>query len=221
MTPAPPRSAAASIVSGLITALVLTVLPLLGNPSRLASPIFVETFLAVFIIAATHPPLKLGELFTTAAEAKSGLIIMLGAISSTIAPLIEYGYRDAMLPRLDSPLFIIGSILLAAGVSLRVWAVRVLGRFFTSVVQVQEHQTVIQDGPYRLIRHPSYTGALISGFGGAMVCQSVVGALATAGLLLPAYLYRIHHEERWLSSQLGAEYRAYRGRSKALVPFIW
>lgn len=216
-----PRSAASNFVSGVITALVLTVLPLLGNPSRLASPIFFEIFLATFIIAASHPPLKLSELVSTAAEAKSGLVIMLGAVSSTIGPLIEYGYRDAVLPPLDSPLFIAGSILLAAGVSLRVWAVRVLGRFFTSVVRVQEHQTVIQDGPYRLIRHPSYTGALISGFGGAMVCQSVVGAVATAGVLLPAYLYRIHHEERWLSSQLGAEYVAYRGRSKALIPFIW
>lgn len=95
-----------------------------------------------------------------------------------------------------------------------------LGRYFTAVVAVQEAQPVVESGPYRWVRHPSYTGALIAALGGATVCESWVGAVLTVGLLLPVYLYRIGREEALLRAHLGERYERYALRTGRLVPHL-
>ena len=59
------------------------------------------------------------------------------------------------------PLFIVGLVLMAAGVFIRQWAIVVLGRFFTADVRVRSGQTVVSRGPYRWVRHPSYSGLIV------------------------------------------------------------
>lgn len=205
----------------MVNAALLTLLPLAFNPSRLAHPIPWLLFLASAVILATQPPLKLQELMATSAEGRSGLGIMTSAVIVTAAPIIEFGYRAALLPALDSAWFVVGVAVLALGVWLRLWAIAALGPFFTAVVAVQPGQTVIERGPYRFIRHPSYSGALLAAAGGAVMCQSLAAGLLTALTMLPAYLYRIAREERWLIEQLGPPYAQYRKRTKRLVPFIF
>src|SRR4051812_37378091 len=61
----------------------------------------------------------------------------------------------AAIPFLRLPLFWLGIACILAGVALRWYAIRVLGRFFTRDVATQMGQTVVQNGPYRLIRHPA------------------------------------------------------------------
>src|SRR5690348_13756232 len=56
---------------------------------------------------------------------------------------------------------VLGAVVFAAGLALRAWAVKELGRFFKFTVVVQEEHRVVDTGPYRLIRHPSYTGLLL------------------------------------------------------------
>src|SRR5207342_1588453 len=92
-----------------------------------------------------------------------------------------------------------GLALGAAGVALRVWSVVTLGQYFTYVVKVTPDQKVVQTGPYRLIRHPSYTGALMLalGIGLAMGYPATVGLIGIANLA--AYLIRIGVEERALA----------------------
>jgi protein-S-isoprenylcysteine O-methyltransferase Ste14 len=51
---------------------------------------------------------------------------------------------------------------MAVGIAIRQWAVMVLGRYFTTNVRVHPGQTVVEEGPYRWVRHPSYTGMLIT-----------------------------------------------------------
>src|SRR5437868_6297963 len=64
-------------------------------------------------------------------------------------------------------LFWLGILLIYVGIALRLYAIHVLGTSFTTEVAIAPEQTVIETGPYRLIRHPSYTGFLITllGFG--------------------------------------------------------
>ena len=119
------------------------------------------------------------------------------------------------------PPFIAGVVLICAGIAIRQWAVATLGRFFTIDVRVQSGQTVVEDGPYRWVRHPSYTGLILAftGFGlalgnwGSLVVAAVV---PTAGLV-----YRIHFEERALLDRLGEPYRRFAGSRARLFPGVW
>jgi protein-S-isoprenylcysteine O-methyltransferase Ste14 len=116
---------------------------------------------------------------------------------------------------------LIGLLLFWVGISLRIWSFRTLGRYFTFTVQTSSDQPVIADGPYRLIRHPSYAGLLLIimavglfiGNWWSLVCLTV----AVAGGLV----FRIRVEERALMHNLGDGYRDYAATHKRLVPFIW
>ena len=106
-----------------------------------------------------------------------------------------------------------------AGIALRWYAVLTLGRFFTTRVMTAKDQTVVQKGPYRLIRHPSYTGALLTVLG-VLLCQTNWISLACFALALPGFGYRISVEERALVTALGQPYLDYMRRTKRLVPFV-
>jgi protein-S-isoprenylcysteine O-methyltransferase Ste14 len=49
-----------------------------------------------------------------------------------------------------------------AGIALRQWSIRVLGRFFSTTVQVTSDQRIVTNGPYSVVRHPAYSGALLT-----------------------------------------------------------
>jgi protein-S-isoprenylcysteine O-methyltransferase Ste14 len=114
-----------------------------------------------------------------------------------------------------------GALLGIAGAALRVWSVATLGRYFTYVVQVSSDQKVVEDGPYRLIRHPSYTGALMMGAGIGLATRYAYAPLLIVATSLAAYLIRIFVEERALAQGIGEPYRAYMRRTRRLVPFVW
>jgi protein-S-isoprenylcysteine O-methyltransferase Ste14 len=119
------------------------------------------------------------------------------------------------------PIFVVGLILMGAGIAVRQWAVALLGQFFTTDVRVHPGQTVVERGPYRWVRHPSYTGMLISfvGIGLALGNWAALGALAvlpTIGLV-----YRIRIEEHALLDGLGEPYRRFAASRSRLVPRLW
>lgn len=108
-----------------------------------------------------------------------------------------------------------------AGIAFRLWSIRTLGRFFRGVVHVQAGHEVIQHGPYRLLRHPSYAGALLAVLGFSIVFDNAVSIVAFVGCALLGVLYRIRVEERVLREQLGQDYRDYAARTRRLVPGLW
>jgi len=116
---------------------------------------------------------------------------------------------------------ILGVALVVAGLLLRWYAIAYLGRFFTVDVAVVADQKVVESGPYRLIRHPSYAGALVA-FLGLGICSENYGALLV--LVLPvtaAFLRRIAIEEAALGEALGNAYAAYASRTRRLIPWIY
>src|SRR5438128_505371 len=114
----------------------------------------------------------------------------------------------------------LGVALFAAGGTLRIWPVFVLGRRFSGLVAIQPGHTLVTDGIYGIIRHPSYLGLLISTLGWGLAFRSGVGALLAA-LMIPPLLARIRAEERLLRAQFGAEYDAYRARTSRLLPGLY
>ncbi len=119
------------------------------------------------------------------------------------------------------PLFVLGLVLMAAGLGVRQWAILTLGRFFTVDVRVHSNQVVVERGPYRWVRHPSYSGLIVFFLGVGLALSNwasliVLALLPTAGLLV-----RIRSEEHALLTGLGEEYRRYAAARRRLFPGVW
>jgi len=117
-------------------------------------------------------------------------------------------------------LFWLGIALVYAGLAFRLYAIKVLGRYFTTSVAVVADQQVVEDGPYKLIRHPAYTGLLIMFLGFGLSSTNWLSLLALMGCALTGLSYRIHVEERVLQEHLGQRYQEYMRRTKRLIPFV-
>ena len=107
-----------------------------------------------------------------------------------------------------------------AGIAVRQWSIAVLGRFFFGVIGVQEVQKVVESGPYRLVRHPSYSGPLLIMVGIGLVFQSWGAALVIIPIFAVCYGYRMYVEERVLMANLGNSYTEYMKRTKRVIPFL-
>ncbi len=114
-----------------------------------------------------------------------------------------------------------GEVVAVAGITLRVWAILTLDRFFTFVVGIAAGHRVVQHGPYRLLRHPGYAGALLALAGVGITLANWLSLLTA--LVVPALALgmRITVEEATLSRALGAEYLAYTARTARLIPGLW
>ena len=115
----------------------------------------------------------------------------------------------------------IGLVLLWGGISLRLWSFRTLGRYFTFTVQTSGDQPVISEGPYRVIRHPSYAGLLLVIVAVGLFIGNWWALLVLTVAVAGGLVFRIRVEERALLRDLGAGYRSYAATHKRLVPFVW
>jgi protein-S-isoprenylcysteine O-methyltransferase Ste14 len=131
-----------------------------------------------------------------------------------------FGVQQAAIPWMRMELFFAGIALMWAGMAFRYYAMRVLGRYFTFQVDVHTGQTVIETGPYRYIRHPSYSGALVTVFGLGLALGNWASILALLACVLIGYAYRIRVEEAALVTALGQPYSEYMSRTARLVPFV-
>jgi protein-S-isoprenylcysteine O-methyltransferase Ste14 len=120
-----------------------------------------------------------------------------------------------------SAFFFLGIGLMLCGLAFRFYAMSLLGRFFTYDVAVCASQTVIEAGPYRYIRHPSYTGAFITLVGLGLALGNWAGLLALLACMGIAYGYRMSVEEAALSAALGEPYKQYMRRTRRLIPFVY
>ncbi|MBS0456706.1 MAG: isoprenylcysteine carboxylmethyltransferase family protein [Proteobacteria bacterium] len=144
------------------------------------------------------------------------------AITAAIVIGIWVGYAvpDARLPHAEA-LYPYGLALFVLGTALRIWAIRVLGRFFTVQVAIASDHRLIEAGPYQLLRHPSYTGSLLM-FVGYLLCFGNIWTLAIVLLtVLVVFVRRIVVEEAALAATFGDAWVAYRRRTWRLVPLIY
>ena len=114
-----------------------------------------------------------------------------------------------------------GLTIAVAGIGFRVWAILTLGPLFKFVVVIQDGHHVVDRGPYRLLRHPSYTGALAALLGIGVALDNWLAVAALFLIPLAAVLARIRVEEARLSAALGPEYGDYAARTERLIPGIW
>ena len=115
----------------------------------------------------------------------------------------------------------VGLVLIWGGLALRWWAVLALGRFFQTTLVVQAGHRVVETGPYRVVRHPSYSGLMLVFVGVGFTLGNWLSVAACLVLPLLGLLVRIRAEEELLSRKLGEPYRAYAARTPRLVPRVW
>jgi protein-S-isoprenylcysteine O-methyltransferase Ste14 len=114
----------------------------------------------------------------------------------------------------------LGLVVCIVGSVIRLAAVFALGHRFSGVVAIQPDHKLKTDGIYLHVRHPSYTGLLLSMIGWALIFRSAIGLALNVPLFL-LLLSRIADEEKFLEAEFGDKYRAYREKTWRLVPFIY
>ena len=188
-----------------------------GHP--IATALFDGT-LAVWAATEVRQTLK-GRSEATTRDRGSRFVIVLSAVGGfVLAGLARDKVTAAAFPS-DAVTFGLGLAIVWAGVGLRWWSFRTLGRYFTIDVMTSADQPVITTGPYRLVRHPSYAGLLLvfAGIGIMFANWLSLGALTLLPLL--GLMHRIRVEEAALSATLGEAYRSYARSHKRIIPFLW
>jgi protein-S-isoprenylcysteine O-methyltransferase Ste14 len=113
----------------------------------------------------------------------------------------------------------IGFALVGVGLGFAVWArIHLAGNWSGTVTLKQDH-SLTRTGPYRLVRHPIYTGLLVAVLGSAIATAEWRGLVALA-LVTVSFLRKSSIEERFLTTQFGAAYTRYRAEVPALVPWL-
>jgi protein-S-isoprenylcysteine O-methyltransferase Ste14 len=148
-------------------------------------------------------------------------IAVISSVWATVAAAIalSFAFPDAAIKSGRTGLFIFGLVLMLAGMVFRWYSIRVLGASFTVDVATRPGQEVMQSGPYRWVRHPSYTGGLLT-LVGILLCCLNLASLAAIVVAAAGYAYRIGVEERALAADLGPPYLDYMLRTKRLIPFL-
>jgi protein-S-isoprenylcysteine O-methyltransferase Ste14 len=115
----------------------------------------------------------------------------------------------------------LGLVVILCGMIIRFIAIRTLGKFFTVNLSIQDNHRLIKKGLYKYIRHPSYTGSLLSFLGFGLSFNNWISLIVIIIPVLISFLNRIRIEEKLLIEQVGAEYVIYTKSTKRLIPMVY
>jgi len=141
----------------------------------------------------------------------AGLLLWLPA-----PPILGLGAR---IWPFDASVFWAGAALSLAGLLFTVWARVHIGRNWSGTITLKREHELITSGPYRIVRHPIYSGLLLAFVGGAIARGEWRGVVAV-GLAFAALWRKLRIEKRWMREQFGAGYDEYARRVAALIPFL-
>ena len=201
--------------------LLIYFLPMIGCIDRFFTwPVGISIAMGWFTVLS-QPYMPLFGKSDKQTDAGSAFFLTLAYMACMITPLVWYGYFFNADLYFFHPYTITGIGLIILGLSFRYYSIRVLGAYFTSEVEIKDDHQVIQHGPYRILRHPSYLGALISVIGNALVYQNLLVTIPIAVCFMPAYAYRIHQEEKVLTQSFGQAYTDYKQKTWKLIPYVF
>jgi len=156
------------------------------------------------------------------AGSRGSALILWGAIliAVTLGALVQ-GNRFLPLPGSGQMQDLVAIVVIVAGEVFRWWAILTLGRFFTVDVAIRDGHRIVRRGPYRMIRHPSYTGTLVSFIGLGIAFGNWLSLLLVVVPITAAFLYRIGVEEHALAAHFGAAWQQYSAHTSRLVPGVY
>jgi protein-S-isoprenylcysteine O-methyltransferase Ste14 len=195
-------------------------------PLPYTHPLYAVAFIAaVTLVLALELPRLANHRMREGAVARDGgsLVVLLGLLAlGCIGALVCAALLpDAALRSGREPIFWAGIALMLPGAAFRAYAIRVLGCYFAVTVAVGPDQRVIDSGPYRYIRHPSYSGALLALLGLGLTLTNWASLAVLAACNIAGFAYRVAVEERALREVLGAPYIAYMEQTRRFIPFVF
>jgi protein-S-isoprenylcysteine O-methyltransferase Ste14 len=114
-----------------------------------------------------------------------------------------------------------GLFLIVTGLAIRWVAIVTLGKYFAVDVSIRSDHKVITTGVYRFVRHPAYSGTILSFLGLGLSFSSWISTLVIVLPIVVAFVYRIRIEERALAGFLGNEYVRYCTTTKRMIPGLY
>jgi protein-S-isoprenylcysteine O-methyltransferase len=143
----------------------------------------------------------------------TGLYLLFGS------PSTPGWFNQSVFP-VTFPIALAGLGLAVCGVGLSIWARLILGENWSNFPSLKQNHALIMTGPYRLVRHPIYTGLLIALLGSAVQYGLVRSFLAVLTCAVGLYL-KVSVEEEFMVQRFGEAYLRYRRNVNALVPFLF
>jgi len=192
-----------------------------ANPIRTGFVVLIVLGAALAVILRVETqPIRKGLLATKRQGVELGILL---ALSVLLLAFLPFADRHELLvvqsPAIAFGIRGIGLVLCGAGGTIRLLALQRLGPQFSAYVTLQPGHRLVQDGIYRRIRHPLYLSLLMVPGGIALVFASQL-ALPILTLSLIFVADRIRKEERLLVEGFGAEFCAYRARTRMLIPGV-
>lgn len=192
-----------------------------GFAGFLAHPALIATTIILFALVGagllSHGNLSAGEREDQSNRWVLGVFGILGLLA---AYLPAYTDRIGFWSLDGDAVRWLGVGLFAAGGVLRLWPVFILGNRFSGLVAIQPGHSLVTQGVYGVIRHPSYLGLLVNALGWGLAFRSGIGVIL-AVLNVPPLVARIRAEEALLGAQFGAQYDTYRARTWRLIPWLY
>lgn len=115
-----------------------------------------------------------------------------------------------------------GAAIILTGIAVRRWSMAALGNMFTHLLSIQRNHRVVTEGPYKIVRHPSYLGGFLAVIGFGVAMGNLAGLLPCIIMPMIAYYIRIRKEEKMLSERLGQAYKKYSLSVRyRIIPHVW
>ncbi|MGD1899694.1 MAG: methyltransferase family protein [Phormidesmis sp.] len=112
-------------------------------------------------------------------------------------------------------------MIMVCGLSLRYWAARVLGEFYTRTLQTVADQKIIDKAPYSVVRHPGYLGTFLLSIGAGLALMNWLVLVVSVAIEMTAKAYRIRVEEQMLTTTFGDEFDEYVSKTWKLLPYLY
>jgi len=150
------------------------------------------------------------------------VVVLLGSVGVGFVVATRLARLDAgALPGPPEVLAGAGLVVMWVGLALRAWSILYLGGLFSAVVVLKPDHRLVTTGPYRYVRHPSYSGALLAALGFGVALGHWTSLLVLVLTWAIGLAYRIRVEEAAMLDAFGPEYAAYRARTRRIVPLVF
>ena len=146
------------------------------------------------------------------------ILLLLAFLLLTKRHRLPYPFNVGIIPPTETLEWMTG-ILCMAGLAFCVWARATLGRNWSGTITLKEGHELIERGPYRLVRHPIYTG-LLAMFLATAIAFGHLGGLVAVMLAFASFWIKLSEEEKLMRQQFQEQYRSYEQRVKRIIPFV-
>jgi protein-S-isoprenylcysteine O-methyltransferase Ste14 len=178
-------------------------------------PVYVYAGILVFYVRAEKFAYRGSDLSGTQSNKWTRHLLLFFWWLLLIFPVLEY----SLFPRYSFAFTAAGAALTVSGTVLRAWGIWTLGKYFSVHIEIKDNHELIENGPYRFIRHPAYAGNLLQAVGIPLILHAFY-SLSISAVLVFLFLYRLKLEEETLIREVKG-YGDYTKRTYRLIPKVW